>query len=89
MLKSKSNYSLYDLCTFVISEQEVMYKNVGDWFFIWGLHMNIPLTGIHASGPPILYLTNGQLQRCLLNLLVKSHFKLFSVGKCIAPYSRS
>ena len=43
----------------------------GIFDFIWGLYMNISLTDIHASGPPIFILYHNKLHGCLLNLPLK------------------
>ena len=67
------------------------YGHYGIFYFIWGIRYEHILTDIHASDPAILILyipmVNNQLHWCLLNALVKCHFKLsviFLWEKCIA-----
>ena len=62
----------------------------GTFDFIWGLHVNIPSTDMHVVQLLVFKystIVKYQLHWCLLNFLVKSHFKLSIVlpwGKCIA-----
>jgi len=86
MLKFKNqvtlfvNYSYISFCDFVFPKLHIANRRIcakiWDFDFIWGLYMDIPLTDIHAIGPAIFTLYQWQLHWCLLNLLVKSHFKL-------------
>ena len=55
------------------------YGHYGIFDFIWGIIYE-QTSDIHMSGPAIqvntLPMVNNQLHWCLLNLLVKGHFKL-------------
>ena len=63
MLKSRNQLTLFvNNCSLTIvllilhMANRRLCAKYGIFDFIWGLHMDIPLTGIHASGPAIFML---------------------------------